>query len=251
MNYPQAKAPAYRLAVTDLVLDFCDKKYDLRIRDLPPEEKPREKLARHGPDVLSTAELLAVVLGVGTRREEVLTMSRRILKDYGSRTIVHEKNPLKIMETLEVPLSKACQIVACFELGRRFFQGARLGKPEYLRTARQVFDYLHEMRSLPKEHLRGLYLDNRFRLVHDEVISIGSLDANLVHPREVFRPALEHGAAAVILAHNHPSGTAEPSEADIQVTAQLVEAGKIMGVRVIDHVIIGRNSFACVPANYA
>ena len=136
-------------------------------------------------------------------------------------------------------------------MGRRFFQDPGLGKPEFLRTAKQVFDYLHDMRTLPKEHLRGLYLDNRFRLVHDEVISIGGLDANLVHPREVFKPALDHGASAVILAHNHPSGSAEASDADRAVTAQLVEAGRILGIHVLDHIIIARHSFACVPADYS
>jgi DNA repair protein RadC len=251
MNYPHLTTSDYRLAATDLRLDFYDKKYDLKIRDLPPEKKPREKLAQHGPDALSVGELLAIVLGVGTRKEEVLAMSNRILKEYGGKAIVHEKNPEKLSRTLDIPLAKACQVVACFELGRRFFQYPGLGKPEYLRTAKQVFDYLHDMRALPKEHLRGLYLDNRFRLVHDEVISIGSLDANLVHPREVFRPALDHGAAAVILAHNHPSGSTEPSDADRIVTAQLVEAGKIMGVHVLDHIIIARHGFACVEADYS
>ena len=201
--------------------------------------------------MLSVGELLAIVFNVGTRKEDVLSMSRRLLKEYGEKAIIHEKDPKKISRALDIPLIKACQLVACFELGRRFFKNPDLGKPEFLRTARHVYDYLRDMRSLTKEHLRGLYLDGRFRLVHDEVISIGSIGANLVHPREVFRPALDNGAAAVILAHNHPSGVAKPSEADVAVTRQLIEAGKILGIRVLDHIIVAKNGFASVPADYS
>lgn len=243
--------PDYRLADAELVLDVFDKKYILKIRDLPAEEKPREKLAKHGPAALSVAELLAIVFNVGTRKEDVLSMSRRLLKEYGEKAIIHEKDPKKISAALDIPLTRACQIVASFELGRRFFKQPNAGKPEFLRTAKHVYDYLRDMRHLPKEHLRGLYLDSHFRLVHDEVISIGSVSANMVHPREVFRPAIDQGAAAVILAHNHPSGVVTPSEADVAVTKQLIEAGKILGINVLDHIIIARNAFASIPADYS
>jgi DNA repair protein RadC len=107
------------------------------------------------------------------------------------------------------------------------------------------------MRDLPKEHLRGLYLDTHYQLIHDEVISIGSLTSNIIHPREVFRPALEYSASAVILAHNHPSGVAKPSEADILITRQIVEAGKILGISLLDHVIVTKTKFESVPSDYA
>jgi len=250
MPYTALQLRNYQIADTDLVLDDIGKKYTLRIRDLPTEEKPREKLVKHGTDVLSVGELLAIIFSVGTRKEDVLAMSNRVLKEYGGKAIIHEKDPKKLSSALDIPLSKACQLVACFELGRRFFKQSMLGKPDFLRTAKQVYEYLKDMRTLPKEHLRGLYLDSHFRLVHDEVISIGSLSANLVHPREVFKPALETTAAAVILAHNHPSGIARSSEADILITKQLVEAGKILGIHVLDHVIITRNAFSSVPVEY-
>lgn len=119
-----------------------------------------------------------------------------------------------------------------------------------IRTAKDAFNYLKDMRELPKEHLRGLYLNSRYRLVHDEVISIGTLTSNIIHPREVFRPALEYSAVAVILAHNHPSGSTKPSKEDIEITEQLIGAGKILGVDLLDHIIITKNKFASIPAQY-
>lgn len=242
---------SYRLADTDLVLDPADKPYVLKIRDLADEDKPREKLACHGAAALSVSELLAVVLGVGTRKEGVLAMSARLLKEYGEKAIIRERDPRRVSDALDIPITKACQIVACLELGRRFFEHGATGRPEHLRTAKHVYDYLVEMRRLPKEHLRGLYLDSHFRLIHDEVISVGSLSGSLVHPREVFRPALERGAVAVILAHNHPSGVVTPSAADIAVTRQLVAAGELLGIHVLDHVIVAAQKFASVPVDYS
>ena len=227
-----------------------DRGNTLRLRDLPQDEKPREKLVKHGPGVLSLSELLAVILGVGTKKEEVLTMSHRLLKEYGDSPIVNQKDPQKIKELLGVPLGKACQIVACFELGRRLFKEQDGRHPVILRTASQVYEYLKDMRDLPKEHLRGLYLDAHYRLIHDEVISIGSLTANIIHPREVFHPAIEYSASAVILAHNHPSGVPEPSDSDIVITRQIIEAGKIVGINLLDHVIIAKTKFKSVPAEY-
>lgn len=241
----------YNLRDTDLLLDNTeeDKRYILKIRDLPQEDKPREKLVKNGPAALSLPELMAIVFSVGTKKEDVLTMTSRIVKEYGEKAIAYEKDPKKISSALDIPLSKACQAVACFELGRRFFQTAP-GKPEFLRTAGQVHKYLRDMSNLSKEHLRGLYLDSQYHLVHDEVISIGSLNSNLVHPREVFKPALDHAASAVILAHNHPSGVAKPSEADLYVTQQLADAGKILGIHLLDHVIITKNKFTSISAKY-
>ena len=236
----------------DLVLDNDgpEKKYVLRLRDLPADEKPREKMVKYGPSVLSLAELFAVVLNVGTKKEEVLAMSRRLLKEYGDSAIVDQRDPEKMSELLGIPIGKACQAVACFEIGRRMFKAPDGKRPLTLRTASQVFEYLKDMQDLPKEHLRGLYLDAHYQLIHDEVVSIGTMTSNIIHPREVFRPALEHSASAVILAHNHPSGVAKPSEADIAITRQIVEAGKILGIGLLDHVIIAKGAFESVPADY-
>lgn len=228
----------------------AERTYELRpLRELPLEEKPREKLEKYGPDALSMAELLAVIFVTGTTKEEVLTMSRRIFKEYGEQAITDQRDARALAKALDIPAVKADQLAACLELGRRLY-AKRTKWRATLRTARQVSEFVRDMHELPKEHLRGLYLDAHYRLVHDEVISIGSLTANIIHPREVFRPALERGASAVILVHNHPSGDPHPSVPDIEVTRQVVEAGKIMGVALLDHVVVAKGKFMSVPAEY-
>lgn len=219
------------------------------INDLPDEIKPRERMIRHGPSWLSLSELLAVMIGVGTKKESVLHMSQRVLREYGERGIVLENNPTRLKEKFDIPIVAACKIVACFELGKRLFQENPYGEI-LIRKPEQVFEYTHAMRNLAKEHLRALYLNSRNQLIHDELISIGTLTSNLIHPREVFQPAVKHAAAAIILVHNHPSGSSEASVADIVVTKQLIEVGKIMGIDILDHVIVTKEGFSSVPAPY-
>ena len=225
-----------------LVADHSRSQYVLRVRDLPIEEKPREKLLQFGPKALGVSELVAILLGVGTRKEEVMTMAQRILKEYGETAIINETDPAKLSQALNIPLGKACQIVASFELGRRYFS-SHGGKAVFVRNASQAFDYLKDMGTSKKEQLRGLYLNSRHEIVRDEVISVGSLTANIVHPREVFQPAVSYGAVAVIIAHNHPSGNLEPTTVDIVVTSQLREAGKLLGIELLDHLIITEHTF--------
>lgn len=232
----------YTLADTDITMGEGDTRYILRVRDLPLGDKPREKLLALGPGSLTHAELMAILLGVGTRKEEVLAMAHRTLREYGERAIINEKNPTHLADSLHIPLTKACQIVASFELGRRFYQ-QKAGKPVFVRTAKQAFEHVKSMGVLQKEQLRGLYLNSRYQVIHEEIISIGSLTANIVHPREVFQPALEYSAVAVIIAHNHPSGDLEPTADDIKATEQLVAAGKVLGVELLDHLIIGGDTF--------
>ncbi len=214
--------------------------YVFRVRDMAPNDKPREKLLRYGPSGLSSAELIAVLLSVGTRHEDVLAMSRRILKEYGDRAIIHETSPQKLANALSIPQGKAIQLVACFEIGQRSF-ARHNGKPRYIRTAQHAYEYVVDMASGKKEQLRGLYLNAQYEIIHDEVISVGSLTASIVHPREVFQPAVEYGAVAVIVAHNHPSGVLDPTDEDHAVTAQLVEAGKTLGIELLDHLIVTGN----------
>lgn len=232
----------YALADTDLVISEGDTHYILRVRDLPLHEKPREKMLALGPGSLTHAELIAILLGFGTRKEEVMAMAGRIVREYGERAIVNEKNPQRLAESLDIPLTKACQIIASFELGRRAYQ-QKSGKPLFVRTTRQAYDHLKSMGYLQKEQLRGLYLNSRYQVVHEEVISTGSLTANIVHPREVFAPALEHGAVAIIIAHNHPSGSLEPTNDDLQATAQLMAAGKALGIELLDHLVVTAESY--------
>lgn len=224
---------------------MADRQYVLPIRDIPAEDKPREKLLANGPGMLTPQELLAVVIGLGTRKEDVLSMTARILREYGEKSIFAQTDANALANDLDIPLTKAMQIVAAGELGRRFFNRSHNGSP-VIRTAREVFEYVTDMRTLPKEHLRGIYLNAHYQVVHDEVISIGTVDANIVHPREVFRPALASNAAAVILVHNHPSGILCPSSEDIAMTRQIAEAGTFMGIALVDHVIVTANGFISV-----
>lgn len=225
---------------------YDGKRYTLAVRDLPGNEKPREKLRARGPEALPLAELLAVVFGQGTRKEEVLAMATRITREYGERSIFSQKDAEAMSRDLDIPIVKAMQIVAVGELGRRFFARERNGA-SVIRTARDAFEYVADMRSLNKEHLRGIYLNAHYQVIHDETISIGTVDANIVHPREVFRPALSCSATAVILAHNHPSGILTPSKEDRVVTSQIVAAGKLIGIELVDHIIVTAKGFASVP----
>jgi len=213
-----------------------------KIPELPFEKRPRERLIESGPDVLKNYELLAIILGTGYRGEDVLALASRILQEYGSKAITKEKSVSRLMDELGIPTVKACQIIACFEIGRRFFM-EDTGKMPTVRDAEDVYEYLKEMSKFKKEQFRGLYLNSRNKLIYDEVISLGTLNANLVHPREVFQPAVEFSAAAIIVAHNHPSGDPEPSEDDLEITKRLVEAGKIMGLEILDHLIIGKDKY--------
>lgn len=246
--------PSYTITDTNLTImtvdpGLAERTYVLRVRDMPNEDKPREKLLKYGPDSLSIHELLAVVLNVGTTKEDVLAMATRVVKEYGERSLSAQMNAAKLAHDLDIPLGKATQIVACSELGRRFYQKSRTGLA-VLRTAKDVFNHTRDMERLPKEHLRGIYLNSHYRVIHDEILSIGTINANLIHPREVFKPAIEYGAAALILVHNHPSGIIKPSAADVEVTEQLVAAGKIIGIHLIDHVIIGNGKSASIEVQY-
>ncbi len=231
-----------------LLLDGADKRYTLTIRDLPDEDKPREKLLVHGPGALCPTELLAVILGVGTRKEELFAMTSRIVREYGERNIFAQTDAVSMARDLDIPTSKAAQIVAVGELGRRFFTRERNGAA-VIRTARDTYEYVSDMRTLAKEHLRGLYLNAHYQVIHDEVISIGTVDANIVHPREVFRPALSCSAAAVILVHNHPSGVLTPSTEDALVTRQIAQAGKLLGIELVDHVIVASEGFISISVD--
>jgi DNA repair protein RadC len=224
-----------------------EQKYYIKLKELPEEEKPREKLIKRGPDFLENAELLAIVLGTGHKKEGVMELASRIIKEYGSKAIASEKNVERLMKSLNIPKVKACQIVACFELGRRFFQ-ENTGRLPTLRSPEDVYQYLKDMRNLKKEHFRGLYLNIKNKLIHDEIISIGTLSTNVCHPREIFQPAIEYGAAAIILVHNHPSSDPKPSKDDIRITKEIIEAGKIMGIEILDHIIIGEKGYTSLKA---
>lgn len=230
--------------------NISQKQYVLKVRDMAAEERPREKMLLSGPSALTLVELLAVVLVTGTKKEDVISIAHRVVKEYGQSALASiDRGAVALATELDIPLSKACQILAAGEIGRRLFNKNQSGLAT-IRTPEDVYAYVKDMHNLPKEQLRGIYLDTHHKVIHDEVLSIGTINASMIHPREVLKPAIEYGAAAFILVHNHPSNVSTPSESDIKITEQIVMAGKVIGISLLDHVVVTRDSFTSVPVSY-
>jgi len=214
---------------------------NLTIRDLPRIERPREKLLKYGAGRLSAIELLAILLGTGRKGESVLFVAKKLLK-----AIPFEKlsslTPNEFHNISGIGPAKTCTLLASIELGKRLYQNKKVAISQLL-NPKDVFDSLKEIRQSKKEHFVVFFLDSRNQQIHREIISVGTINASLVHPREVFEPAVRHLSVQIILAHNHPSGTLEPSEDDLTVNKRLTEAGKILGIEVLDHIIVTKDSF--------
>ncbi len=206
----------------------------LKIKDIPKIERPREKLEKYGPGKLSDAELLAILLRTGTKELNVLKLSQKILQKFEKEKIVDLKiDELKAIHGLGS--AKACEIIACFELGKRMLKDK---KSAILLSPKDVWERMEDIRGSKKEHFVVFYLDSRNQEIKREIISIGTLNESLVHPREVFESAIKNNASSIIIAHNHPSGDLEPSQADIEITKKLIHAGKILDIKINDHVIV-------------
>lgn len=206
-------------------------------RHLPPPLSPREKLLASGPSQLDEQELFCLVLGRGNPGTPVEEVARELEQLYFESP---ERPDLEqLLSVKGLGLAKASSVVAAVELGRRttLWRGRPLHRPE------DALPHLDWLQGLEKEHFQALYLDSRRRLICSETISVGTLDASLVHPREVFRPAIRHSAAAVLVAHNHPSGDPEPSAEDMALTSRLDRAGRLLGLPLIDHLIIGKGEW--------
>lgn len=202
---------------------------------------PREKIVENGAGSLDDNELLAIILGKGSRKESVFALSQRLMRGFDREELLYETDAMKLSKSLSVSQLQASKIMACIELGKRFFRTN--GSRRSIQKIEDVYELLRNMQYLKKEYVRGLYLNSRYKIIHDEIISIGSLDANILHPREIFRPAIEYGAYALILAHNHPSGDTNPSDADVAVTKKITEIGQLIQIPLLDHLIIGEGGF--------
>lgn len=203
-------------------------------------ERPREKLVQNGASSLSNAELLAILIRTGTKDVSAIELAQRILSmdsegvKYLADCTVQELSKIKGIGT-----TKACQIVSAIEIGRRIAKSAPL-QGNQITSPRDVANmFMEEMRYYKKEYFKILLMNTKNVIIATEVISIGNLNASLVHPREVFVRAIKKSAAAIILLHNHPSGNPQPSQEDISITKRLIEAGAIIGIEVLDHIIIG------------
>ncbi len=211
------------------------------IKELPEFERPREKLTKKGARALKKEELLAIILRTGLKGKNAVEVAKDILEKYGDKKLL-DASYEELRNIRGVGPTKAVQILAAIELGSRLFK-EKSEKEVYINSLQDVTKETEHIKENKKENFVVLYLDARNKLIYKETVSIGSLNANLVHPREVFEPAVRNLAAQIILAHNHPSGDAEPSEDDLVITKRLVEAGKIMGIEINDHIIVTKNGF--------
>ena len=215
----------------------------LMMRDVHIADRPRERLIRQGAESLSNQELIAILLGSGTKQESVLHLANRVLTFFEQ---IHELKNATIEEIMSVKgigKAKAVQLLAAVELGRRLSQ-QQTEERYTIRSPQDAASYLMpDMTSLKQEHFVVLFLNVKNQVLHKQTIFIGSLNASIVHPREIFREAVKRSAASIICAHNHPSGNPSPSSEDIDVTKRLIESGLIMGIELLDHVIIGDHQF--------
>lgn len=209
------------------------------IKDMPRVERPRERMMRYGPDKLSDEELLALLLRTGKRGTGVMDFAGELVKRFG-REGLSRAGFAELKSAPGLGPARACEIMAAFELGRRVLGGKRTAV--YLKP-RDVWEELRDIREQKKEHFVVFFLDTRNQELKRDIVSIGTLNYNLVHPREVFEPAVKNLAAGVIVAHNHPSGCLEPSDEDISLTKRLSEAGRLLGIELLDHVIVAKGGW--------
>jgi DNA repair protein RadC len=216
----------------------------MKICDFPQNEKPRERLAKDGAKALTDAELLALVLRTGSNGENVIELSRRLLGEFGLAKLARI-NLSRLTKLKGIGSAKASQIVGCFELGRRADANKQIQtRIKSITDAAKLL--MPDLSDLKKEHFIGLYLDSRNNLLKQELLFVGCLTATVVHPREVFQPAIAESAAKIIIAHNHPSGDPAPTRNDIELTKNLIAAGRMLGIELAEHIIIGNNKFSAL-----
>ena len=217
----------------------------MSIKNWPKEERPRERLRERGPEALSDAELLAILLvsGASNTGLTALDCSRMLLQEHLNLRNLSRASSAELCRTPGVGPVKASRILAALEIGRRVVsQKRRMGT--VFQISQDVFDsYSLKFRDARQEVFTVILLDSKNRYLGEETVALGSLNQSIVHPREVFRPAIQRAAASVILVHNHPSGDPGPSDEDVRVTQRLVEAGKLIGIRVLDHIIVGEGRY--------
>lgn len=207
-----------------------------KVKLLPKSQRPRERLILRGAESLTTQELLAVILGSGSRNRNVLGLAQYILRGFGTKNLPSIKyNELRRVRGLGQ--AKACAILASVELGKRIFD-KNINSPVLVENTDDVLSLVSDLRLKKKEYIIALLLNSRNELIAKEEIAVGGSNANFLSPSDLFRPALEHNASQIIIVHNHPSGRSDPSPDDLKLTARFLEAGKILGIPLLDHVVI-------------
>lgn len=209
------------------------------IKDMPAEERPRERLARYGAEVLSNAELLAIIIRSGTRYDSAINIANKLLKNEAGVRYLYELGYDELKNINGIGDAKACQIKAALELGKRL-KSYKGNEAVFIKCPADAADLVMEdMRYLKKECMRVIMLNVKNMVISMKDVSIGSINSSIVHPREIFVEAIKSSCASIIICHNHPSGDPTPSQEDINVTKRIFEAGKIVGIDLIDHLVIG------------
>lgn len=215
----------------------------LKIMDLPENERPRERLLKFGPETLSNSELLALILRSGSSGENIVNLSSRILKECGGLNGLLSCSQNEFMNLRGIKEAKAAQLLALAEISKRF-RSYRSGDEYRIQSPADAADIIMEsMRYLKQEVLRILLLNTKNVVIFSKDVSIGSINSSIVHPREVFTEAVKRSAASIIICHNHPSGDPTPSSEDINITHRLKECGKLLGIEILDHLIIGNGTY--------
>jgi len=213
------------------------------LHDLPKEEHPRERLKKIGVDNLSLAELLALIIEKGKKGENVLTIAQNLISHFGNLENIKKASIEELCQVKGIGFATACKLKAAFKLGEKA-QTTPTKYGQKIESPKDVFELLkNDLGDKKKEHFKVLSLDSRNKLISIDNVSIGTINANLVHPREVFKTAIQHLAVSIILVHNHPSGDPEPSENDLEITKRIVEAGKLVGINILDHIIVTKTKF--------
>ena len=219
-------------------------KKSFTIHDLPVSERPRERLQRYGVEALSAQEILSLILGRGISGESVTVTAQRLLSRFGNIKGIANASLEELAQVKGIGPAKASQIKASFELANRLEGYAEPDKKKLVKTPEEVVSFVKgKLKDKKKEHFQVLLLDTRSKLIKISEVSVGSLDTSIVHPREAFKEAISASAASVIFVHNHPSGDPSPSEDDIKLTERLCQAGEVIGIDVLDHIIIGDNEY--------
>jgi DNA repair protein RadC len=207
----------------------------VNIKEISPENRPRERFIKYGPSSLSDAEILAVILGKGTRKENAIDVSNKLISRYGLEKL-SELSLFELQRIRGIGPAKAVQIAAGFELYKR----AKKPKNNFISCAKDVFDLFSiRLRTEKQEKFIAILLDTKNFIISEEIISVGTLDAAIIHPREIFRPAIKNSCSKLIILHNHPSGDPSPSDEDLKITERIVDAGRLIDIHVLDHIIIG------------
>lgn len=213
------------------------------LRDVPREDRPRERMMQVGAESLSHAELLAILLRTGTQKQSALHLAGAVLKQCGTLRNLMDMSMDELTSIRGIGPAKALQLRAGIELGRRLAKSGN-GEVVTVRSPGDAADYvMDELRYLKKEHFVCLFLNTKNHIIARETLSIGTLNASLVHPREVFRAAIKCSSASIICVHNHPSGDPTPSPEDVSLTTRLAEAGQLVGIEVLDHLVIGDGKY--------